>query len=224
MIIDLIIIVIMVATILIGLKKGLISSVIDILAVIVALILALVLCKPITNLIIENTNFDENLSNTISQNIPLSDTDFTISEESNLPSGVIDYINEITSNINTSKEDAFNAIGRDLAGAIITFIVFIITFVIIRIILTILKVVSKIIDKIPLIGQINKIGGGILGAIEGIIIIFAILALISVISPLIANTNLLEYINSSYIGSFMYNNNFILNTINSVLNGNVENL
>lgn len=214
MAVDLIIIILILATIFAGLKKGLISCIIDIVAIIIALVLALILCRPITNIIIEKTSFDENLTQAISSNIPLSDTDFSINADSNLPQGIIDYINGITSNVNTTKEDAFYAIGKELAGVIITFIVFIAIFLIVRIILALIKVVSKLIDKIPLIGQINKIGGAVFGAIEGIVIVYILLALISMISPLFTNTNLLELINSSYIGQIMYNNNFILNLIN----------
>ena len=213
MAVDLIIIIIMVSSIFVGLKKGLISCIIDIAAVVVALILAILLCRPITNAVIENTNFDENLAQTISQNIPLSDTDFKVEENSNLPEGIVNYINGITENVNTSKEEAFDAIGKELAGGVITVIVFIAIFIIVRIILALIKVVSKIIDKIPLLSQVNKIGGAVCGAIEGAIIIYAILAVISMIAPIISNTGLLELIYNSNIGSIMYNNNFILNSI-----------
>ena len=213
MAVDLIIIVIMVSSIFVGLKKGLISCIIDIAAVIVALILAILLCRPITNLVIENTNFDESLATTISQNIPLSDTDFKVEANTNLPEGIVDYINSITENVNTSKEEAFNAIGVEIASGIISVIVFIAIFVIVRIILTLIKVVSKIIDKIPLLSQVNKVGGAVLGAIEGAIIIYVIFAAVSMIAPVISDTNLLELINSSNIGSIMYNNNLVLNSM-----------
>lgn len=213
MAVDLIIIIIMVSSIFVGLKKGLISCIIDIAAVIVALILAILLCRPITNVVIENTNFDENLATTISQNIPLSDTDFKVEANTNLPEGIVNYINGITENINTSKEEAFNAIGVELASGIISVIVFIAIFIIVRLVLALIKVVSKIIDKIPLLSQVNKIGGAICGAIEGAVIIYAIFAVISMIAPVISNTNLLELIYNSNIGSIMYNNNFVLNSI-----------
>ena len=35
---------------------------------------------------------------------------------SNLPEGIVNYINGITENVNTSKEEAFDAIGKELAG------------------------------------------------------------------------------------------------------------
>ena len=213
MAVDLIILIIMVSSIFIGLKKGLISCIIDIAAVIVALILAILLCRPITNVVIENTNFDESLATTISQNIPLSDTDFKVEANTNLPEGIVNYINGITENVNTSKEEAFNSIGVELASGIISVIVFIAIFVIVRLVLALIKVVSKIIDKIPLLSQVNKIGGAICGAIEGAIIIYAIFAVISMIAPVISNTNLLELIYNSNIGSMMYNNNLVLNSI-----------
>ena len=213
MAVDLIIIIIMVSAIFVGLKKGLISCIIDIAAVVVALILAILLCRPITNAVIENTSFDESLAQTISQNIPLSDTDFKVEENSNLPKGIVNYINGITESVNTSKEEAFDAIGKELAGGIITVIVFIAIFIIVRIILAIIKVVAKIIDKIPLLSQVNKVGGAVCGAIEGAIIIYAIFAVISMIAPVISNTGLLELIYNSNIGSIMYNNNFVLNSI-----------
>ncbi len=213
MVVDLIILIIMVSSIFVGLKKGLISCIIDIAAVIVALILAILLCRPITNVVIENTNFDESLATTISQNIPLSDTDFKVEANTNLPEGIVNYINSITENVNTSKDEAFNAIGVELASGIISIIIFIAIFVIVRLVLALIKVVSKIIDKIPLLSQVNKVGGAICGAIEGAIIIYVIFAVISMIAPVISNTNLLELINSSNIGSIMYNNNLVLNSI-----------
>ena len=213
MAVDLIIIIIMVSSIFVGLKKGLISCIIDIAAVIVALILAIILCRPITNVVIENTNFDESLATTISQNIPLSDTDFKVEANTNLPEGIVNYINSITENVNTSKEEAFNAIGVELASGIISVIVFIAIFVIVRLVLALIKVVSKIIDKIPLLSQVNKVGGAICGAIEGAIIIYVIFAAVSMIAPIISDTNLLELINSSNVGSIMYNNNLVLNSM-----------
>lgn len=213
MIVDIIIILIILGSVFVGIKKGLISCVIDILAVIIAIAIAFMLCKPITNIVISNTQFDDNIKKTITENIPLNDTDFKVDEDSNLPKPVVDYINKITNNVNTSKEDAIETIGNELTKGIITVIVFIAIFIIVRLVLVIVKLVSKLIDKIPGLKQINKIGGGICGAIEGIIIVYAIFAVISMISPILADTNILEYIYNSNIGALMYNNNAILRTI-----------
>lgn len=213
MIVDIIIILIVAIATFAGIKKGFISCVIDILAVIIALILAVILCRPITNVIVQETNFDESIKQTISQNIPLNDVDFKVEENSNLPKPIVDYINEITANVNTSKEDAIEVLSTELTMGIISVIVFIAIFIIVRIVLALVKIVSKLIDKIPGLKQINKLGGGICGAIEGIIIVYAIFAVLSMISPIISNTIILEQIYNSNIGSIMYNNNMILKSI-----------
>lgn len=213
MVVDIIIILIVLASVFVGIKKGLISCIIDICAVVIALILALILCRPITNIVINNTNFDENLKSTIVQNIPLNDADFKVDESTNLPKPVIEYINGITGGVATSKDEAVEAIGRELTNGIITVIVFIAIFIIVRIIFAIIKIVSKLIDKIPGLKEANKIGGGICGAIEGIIIVYAILAVVSMISPILADTNILQYVYNSHIGALMYNHNLILKSI-----------
>lgn len=213
MVVDIIIILIILGSVFLGMKKGLISCVIDILAVIIAIILAFALCKPITNMVIANTNFDENIQETITKNIPLNDADFKVDESSNLPKPVIEYINDITSNVSTSKDDAIENIGNELTKGIITVIVFISIFIVVRLVLVIVKVVSKLIDKIPGLKQINKLGGGICGFIEGIIIVYIIFAVISMLSPILAETNIIQYIYNSNIGSLMYNNNAILKAV-----------
>lgn len=213
MVVDIIIILIILGFVFLGVKKGLISCIIDILAVIIAIVLAFALCKPITNIVISNTDFDENIKETITKNIPLNDADFKVDENSNLPKPVIEYINNITSNVSTSKDDAIENIGNELTKGIITVIVFISIFIIVRLVLVLVKIVSKLIDKIPGLKQINKLGGGICGFIEGIIIVYIIFAVISMISPILAETNIIQYIYNSNIGSLMYNNNAILKAV-----------
>ena len=112
-----------------------------------------------------------------------------------------------------SKDDAIDNLAKELSSGIISVIVFIAIFFIVRIILALVKIVAKIIDKIPGLKQINKLGGGICGAIEGLIMIYAILAILSMISPIISNTVIIEQIYNSNIGSLMYNNNLILKSI-----------
>lgn len=213
MVVDIIIILIILGFVFIGIKKGLISCIIDICSVVIALVLALILCRPITNVVINNTNFDENLKETIVENIPLNDVNFRVDENSNLPKPVVEYINGITKNVGSSKDEAIEVISKELTNGIITVIVFIAIFIIVRIIFAIIKIVSKLIDKIPGLNEVNKIGGGICGAIEGIIIVYAIFAVISMISPILADTNILQYVYKSNIGAIMYNHNFILKSI-----------
>ena len=62
----------------------------------------------------------------------------------------------------------------------------------------------------PILKQIDHLGGAIVGAVEGIIIVYFIFAIISTMSPIFKNTKVLEQIDDSYVGKMMYNNNIIM--------------
>ena len=62
---DIFILAILVLSIFIGYKKGLVSLIFSFCAFIIAIILTWILYTPVTNFIIENTDFDENIENFI---------------------------------------------------------------------------------------------------------------------------------------------------------------
>ena len=77
----------------------------------------------------------------------------------------------------------------------------------------VLKLVSRIFTKIPVIEQINALGGMIVGTVEGIIIVYVIFGVVSLISPMLTNTAIVDNINSSFFGKMMYNNNVVVKYI-----------
>ena len=58
-----------------------------------------------------------------------------------------------------------------------------------------------------------KTGGLIYGVIKGFLLVYLILAILSVISPLVSSWGIMNAVEDSYLGSTMYNNNIILNLI-----------
>ena len=69
------------------------------------------------------------------------------------------------------------------------------------------------ITKLPIIRQVDKIGGLAYGAIEGVVIVYAILAVISLTSVIWANNAVVMAIGKSTLGEMLYNNNIILNLL-----------
>ena len=136
-----------------------------------------------------------------------------IGEDSSLPKGIKEYINKQVNNVNTSKDDAIETISTQLSTDIIMVISFIGTFIVIRIALIVVKIVSKIITKLPIINQADHIGGAVVGAVEGIILVYFIFAIISIISPVLEKTKVLEQIDNSFVGKMMYNDNIIMNRL-----------
>ena len=90
---------------------------------------------------------------------------------------------------------------------------FVIVYILVTLILLILKFALKIFTKLPVINQIDKIGGIILGFAEGVIIVYIIIAIISIVVPEKKDGKIRQKIDESYIGRYVYNNNVITNKI-----------
>lgn len=216
MIVDIIILIIIVLAMIIGRHRGLTVTLVNFFSLIIALVVALLFYKPVGNFFIEKTPIGENVKQVIKQNIPMSEGEIEIEANSHLPEGMKDYINEQVSNANETKDEAIETISTQLSSEVIMIVSFVGIFLIVRAALVILKIISKIINKLPILKQLDHLGGAIVGIVEGIIIVYFIFAVISTISPVFENTQILEQINHSYFGKMMYNNNIIVNRIKNL--------
>ena len=213
MIVDLIILAVVVLSGIIGMKKGFTVCIVNLVAVIVALVLALLLCKPLANVIIQNTEIDDGLQTTIASALPMNGEEISFNENANLPEGIKNYLTNTASTINDAKNNTIESVSRTLAEEIIIVISFIIIFVVARAVLLVVKIVSKVINKLPVLKQLDKAGGFIVGLIEGLLFVYAMLAIISILAPAISTTPILGAINDSFAGKIMYNNNIVLNKL-----------
>ena len=213
MIVDLIILVIIILAIILGRHKGLTVCLVNFFSLIIALIVALMVYKPISNHLYEKTPIGENIKQVIKQNIPMSEEDFQISEDSILPEGMKNYINTQAQSANETKDEAIENVSTELSKEVISIIAFVVVFIVVRLLLVVVKIVSKIITKLPILKQVDHLGGAIIGAIEGIIIVYFVFAIISVMSPIFNNTKVLEQIDNSHVGKMMYNNNIVMKKI-----------
>lgn len=188
-------------TIYINSKKGLIEVAYKIVAFFIAIIISLILFKPISALLINNTNIDEYVNNYVVSTIDKdSNEEKTENKENNSIPKIFDNA------INSAKQETTQAVSSSITNVVINIISFIAVFIITRIILIFLHIFSEAIGNLPLIKQFNHIGGLLYGILKSFIIIFIILALVSVL-PL---TSLQETIGSTIITRTLYNINPIL--------------
>ena len=89
-VVDLIVIAIIALCIILGYVRGLTGSLIKILSFVLSIVIAFVLFIPISNLVIENTQIDESLEQSIREMIIGNDQE----EESNMPEAITDYIGQ----------------------------------------------------------------------------------------------------------------------------------
>lgn len=212
-IIDLILIGIILLSTFLGYKKGLIGVAFKIVSFLIALIITLILFKPISNYIITNTDLAKNIENVIVEKLSTTQIeDGKISEENtDLPNVVVNYINEgIQGTVNQAKDSVVKVVAHNLTETAINIIVMIGIFAITRLILLLAKTILEAISEIPIIKQFNEVGGIIYGIIRAILLIYIILAIISLIAPMLDKTTILTAINDSILTKILYNNNIIL--------------
>lgn len=217
--IDILIIGIILLCTFLGYKKGLIKVAVGILGFFIAIIIALILYNPIANFVITNTNIKTNLKESISGTVK----SYVIKEENvekkeeQEPEIMVNYINTFIEkekqNVVEGEKQLIDNVSEELAINIIKIGVAIAVFLISKIALLFVRILADIIGKLPIIGQFNKLGGTIYGILQGLLIIYIILAIISLVAPTVEKSTILEGIKSSVIGNMMYNNNIILSFI-----------
>lgn len=211
LIVDLIVVGILALCIFIGYKRGLTGCIIKILSFFIALIISLVLFKPVSSIVVNNTQIDENIQSSIVQVFEKEETDESKKEDD---SPIITYITEeVEKATEEKKNEVVNTAAKELSINIINILTFIVLFIAARIALIFIKSLTNLITKLPLIKQCDKIGGILYGILQGFVIIFIGFALITFVSTMVNQYSLLEIINQSYIGSILCNNNILLKLI-----------
>lgn len=189
-IIDLIIVLFIIASILLGYKKGLISLGMHLFAFIIAFIITFILYRPIATIVINTTTVDEKLQETIQANVE----DFMIENKDNTSTNTL---------IESAKKGMLPEASRTLAINIIYVITLILLFVISRICLIFVNTLANTIAKLPILKQFNKLGGMLYGLLRGFIVIYAVLILINLFISIRPECTINEIINESYITKSM---------------------
>lgn len=212
-VLDVIILAILVLSIILGYRKGLIGVAFNLCAFLVALVLTWILYIPITNLVIEKTEIDDGIKNTIIEKgvIKNKEDEEQKQEQEN---SVNEYIQKYLTEPTTKKaNDIVEETAKIVSEKVIAIGVAIVLFISIRILLFFLKFIAEAIAKLPIIKQFNKAGGLIYGIIRGLVIIYTFLAIIFLVMSINNSGMIADMIDSSIISKYLYENNIILNII-----------
>ena len=205
LILDVIVIGIILLNVFICYKKGLVKLAVGLVAVLASIILAIILYRPISNLIIENTEIDDNIKNAIIENFT-SDT-----EESKEDSGFLNYIEKyVDDTVNKTKNEIVIEAAGTIATRVINICVILGIFVIARLVLILLTFITDMITSLPILKQFNEVGGVIYGIVKALLIIYVILAIAFFTVYTTGNVTISDAIASSFITQFFYNHNLLL--------------
>jgi hypothetical protein len=207
---DIVIALIILINIYICYQKGLVKLAVGLIAVVVSIILAILLYKPISDIIIKNTEIDDNIEKSIIEN-------FTVNEESSEQvedNGLMIYMEKYVDNaVNKTKNQIVIEAAGTIANKLINIGVMIGIFIVVRVALILLTFIADVITELPLIKQFNVAGGIVYGVIKSLLIIYVALAIVFFIVYTTGNTTISEAIANSYITKFFYNNNILLTII-----------
>lgn len=215
--VDLVIISILISSSYWGYRRGLVAVLFKVLLFVISLLIVFLLYKPVSTSIIDNSQLDEWLSGAIRDSIEgtiLQDGTLMMPTETNISAAVVELINSfVTEALDKSTADPVGYVSLNLAYFMIRVGTMLGLLIISRFLLIFVRFAAELIGNLPIIKMFNKSGGLIYGILKGFLTIYLILAVFSVISPLITNWGITSAIQDSSFGSKMYNNNIILNLI-----------
>lgn len=213
-VVDLIIIAIFALCVLLGYKRGLAGCLINLLTFFIALAVAIVLFKPVSAIVTSTTQIDENMQTSIVSVFEKDEETKKEEDKEENKSPIMEYIaDKAEEATEEKKKEIVNNAAKDISVKIIDVLCFIAIFIVARIILSFIKILADLITKLPIIKQCDKIGGVVYGILHAFVVVFIALALITFISTMINEYEVLELVNKSYIGSILNNNNILLRII-----------
>lgn len=215
--VDLVIISIIISNTFWGYRKGLVSVVFKIITFFVSLFVVFVLYKPVSQSIINSTELDEKLAIALEENltgatIEEGSNDVFISGETTVSKGMEELIDSFVSEaLEQSSSNPARYVSEKLSVFMIQTGTFLLLFILSRGLLLFVRFAAELIANLPIIKMFNKSGGLIYGVLKGFFIVYLLLAVFSLISPIIYEYGVIQAIQDSALGSGMYDNNLILN-------------
>ena len=208
---DIIVVAIIALNIFICYKKGLVKLAVGLIAVFASIILAVILYKPVSNMVIENTEIDDKIKNAIIENFT---TESEETEEKQDDDGFMKYIEKYVDDaVNKTKNEVVIEAADTIAVKVINICVILAIFILARLVLILLTFIADLITELPILKQFNEIGGIIYGIVKALLIIYVILAVLFFVVYTTGNTTIADAIANSFITKFFYNNNLLLTLI-----------
>jgi len=109
-----------------------------------------------------------------------------------------------------NMEKIADLISNELSIIIISIISLVLLYILIRVGLAFVRVILKGICKLPVFKQIDKLGGFTLGAIEGLLTVYILLAVLMLFNSSPQFESIFKAMNGSILATYFYEHNFII--------------
>ncbi len=226
-IIDLVTIGILTTAIVMGKQRGFLKSSYNILSFVITAILILTLQQPFCDYLSGST-LGENIRIKVNEQVLGSaekdsakiegtddaETAIKVGEVMGLPSFMMNFLDEKlqkqTEAVETMKNDALTTLSAAVTELILKIISILLLFVMVRVCVFLLLHILNIIFKMPILKSINSILGIAIGTVNGLIVIYIICAVITLLIPTDSVGSIVNMIDSTLITKYFYHNNLLI--------------
>ena len=200
-----------------GYKKGLFKSVVELATTFIIFPLAILISIPLTTVVYESfpgvktmeKNLEQYVQSVVSENNQTGSE--TKTEDTNIINSLINK--EIAKAEGQIKDGVVSSVSKSIAKLAVQALIVLGIYVIISIVLFIFKgTIGGIIENIPLINNLNGVGGSVIELIKVVLIILVLLYTLRIYSVATLNQKVDNFINTTVLTKEIYKNN-ILNTI-----------
>lgn len=207
-ILDLIILLIIISSLLLGYKRGLINTAAGAVGFLIALILSFTLNNALMGFLKNNTPIYSSINKSVEETVrTLVDGEKSNNTEEN---SLIKFVNEIKNANPEFKENLIKTNSEKITNMIMKTVSFMLIYILVSLIVSILTTMLNGIFSLPLLDIVNNLGGLAINGIVTLLKIEVILVIINLLSPLSFMKGLIDVINQTTLIKFLYENNILL--------------
>ena len=186
-------------------KKGIFKVLFNLTANIITIITVSVLIEPATEMVM-NTSFGEKISGSISESISSKTSEISYDSE------FFDFVPMIKKDlVKKGIEDTTENLNREITKFIVKVVTYVLLFLLIRILMSLLFMIINSVFKLPVISKMNMVAGGIVGLINGLLIIYIASAIIGLNFKWAEEIRL--QIDDTFIYQHFYYNNVLIDLL-----------
>lgn len=226
LLVDVVVAVIILIYLFLGKKRGLMLSLYTAFAWTVAIVLAFCLRAPVAAAL-RSTGLEDTISNGIytqleTQAVSLESSSVSgedLAELLRLPDFVKIFLEEQVEDFRQAQrfDPSARSISDSAAALLINVLAFLILLILIFVGLHFLKSTLNFVRRLPVLHQVDTIGGALFGAAEGVLTVCFVALLLSLFASSPSLQGLLNAVGESTLGAFFYQNNFLGGILASVL-------
>lgn len=127
--------------------------------------------------------------------------------------------NTVSGYVDQGVENFSEYLAVNLTSLIIRILCYVILFLVIFLILKLILRLSRLINHIPILGGINRIAGAVIGFAEGVIFLWIICMVITMMSGTDFGINCERTITGSPLLTFIYEHNYLMILLNNFIGG-----